>query len=158
MSEDQPKTTHRITNNDIDRRVGNLETAVGEHGDQLHEMRNQMSVFALKLEHNQTLTSSKFEQMFAMQSTLSEQVARAVDHIDTLKVTAAEQQADPSLTAAGRQMISAITEIREQSEQTRNEARATRDRVLLASGAISLLVLLMTIFGPLLQGALQVPS
>lgn len=151
-------TGTRVTNADIGRRVGRLEEVAEDHGDQLHEMRNQMTVFALKLEHNQTLTSSKFEQMFAMQGTLSEQVARAVDHIDGIKLSAVEQQADPTKTAAGRQLIAAIEEIKNDSEQTRAEARATRDRVLLASGAISLLVLLMTIFGPLLQNFLRVPS
>lgn len=156
MSEEVNAT--RVTNADIGRRVGRLEEVAADHGEQLHEMRNQMTVFSLKLEHNQTLTSSKFEQMFAMQGTLSEQVARAVDHIDSLKIAAAENQADPTKTSAGRQMIAAIQEIKEQSEQTRAEARATRDRVLLASGALSLLVLLLTIFGPLLQSVLQVPS
>ena len=141
----------RVTNSDLGRRVGSLEMAVADHGEQLHEMRNQMAVLGLKVEHSQTLTSAKFEQVLAQGGTHGEQIARVIERLDRAAVEAVEAQSDPEKTAAGRTLVAAIAKVAD-------ESKSTREWMLKASGALALLILLLGIFGPLLQRALQVPT
>lgn len=141
----------RVTNSDLGRRVGNLETAVADHGDQLHEMRNQMAVLGLKVEHSQTLTSAKFEQVLAQGGTTGEQLARVIERLDRAAVDAVEKQSDPQKTAAGRMLIDAIGKVAV-------ESKSTREWTLKASAVIGALIFVLTLFGPLIQRALSLPS
>ena len=143
--------TGRVTNSDLGRRVGNLEVASAAHSDELHEMRNQMNVLGLRVEHAQTLTSAKFEQVLAQGKTTGEQLVRVIERLDRSAVESAEKASNPEATPAGRQLVEAIAAVS-------LESKSTREWTLKASGAIALLLVLLTLFGPLIQRALSLPT
>lgn len=145
------ETNHRVTNQDLGRRVGSLEVAVGEHGDQLHELRNQMNVLGLRVEHAQTLTSAKFEQVLAQGGAHGEQLARVIERMDTATREAFAADAEPAATPAGRTLLEAISSIQ-------SDSKSAREWTLKASGVIAALLVVLSLFGPAIQNALRLPQ
>ena len=153
----------RISNQDIDRRVGRLETAQVDqgkelirHGERLHELGNEMQVVKLQIEHSQRLMSAKFEQVLASSGTTAEQLSRVIERLDAMKDSAARASAEPSATPAGRVLSEAIVSIKGDVARAEKAAAASSAWVLRASGALALLIFLLTIFSPIIQRAFEV--
>lgn len=153
----------RISNQDIDRRVGRLEIAqvdqgkeLVRHGERLHELGNEMQVVKLQIEHSQRLMSAKFEQVLAASGTSAEQIARVIERLDHMKDEATRANAEPQATPAGRRLSDAVADIKVDVARAEKAAAESSAWVLRASGALAALMFFMTVFGPVIQRLFEV--
>lgn len=95
----------RVTNQDLDRRVGHVEAVQEAHGIRIHELANSINVIGLKVEHSQEMIRVRFSGLEALVETV-------VAKLDTLAEKTTSSQVDPSSTPAGRQLLEDLEELR----------------------------------------------
>lgn len=146
--------SERITNSDIDRRVGHLEEVQSQHGDRLHELGNEINVVKLQVEHSQILMRAKFEQVIATQGKSDEKLDRLIERLDR------ENQGFTELTAspAGRFVATRLDDL-EKGRQAHSAAiRRIEDRVLQAAAVIAFVAFGAPLLAPFIQGWLSLPK
>jgi hypothetical protein len=99
--EREGETTRRVTNDDIGRRIGHLETVQEEHGTRLHELGNLLGVVQLKVEHAQEMIRVRFT---GLESAIATNTAK----LDALLEQRVNDGADPSATPAGRALLARV--------------------------------------------------
>jgi hypothetical protein len=138
--------SERVTNQDIDRRVGRLEEVQTTHGDRLHELGNQVNLIGLKQEHSEKLFSSKFDQVFT-------RLDRLIERTEREAVGFAELSASP----AGRVADKRLAELEEGRRQNAERIKRVEERILQASAVIAFVAFLTPLLAPLIQGWIGLP-
>ena len=137
----------RVTNIDIDRRVGHLEDVQSQHGDRLHELGNQVNLIGLKQEHSERLFSSKFDQVFT-------RLDRLIERTETEAVGFAELSASP----AGRVAERRLAGLEEQRKADSARIDKVEQRILQASAILGAIAFFMPLLAPLIAGWLGLPK
>lgn len=106
MREDEAEPVHgRVTNGDLARRLDRVEGIQEQHGVRLHELGNEVGVVKLQVEHAQEMIRIRFTSLEAGMATVTTK-------LDALLDRSTAQNADPSATSAGRQILEDIEELR----------------------------------------------
>jgi hypothetical protein len=131
---------HRVTNQDLDRRIGHVEGVVEQHAVRLHELGNAVNVIGLKVEHSQEMIRVRFEG-------LESKVDTVVAKLDAILEQNATVRSDPAASSAGRQILAELTELkqwRDQIEPTIDGARSvmTAWRILAGGSLLTTIVAL----------------
>ena len=137
----------RVTNIDIDRRVGHLEDVQSQHGDRLHELGNQVNLIGLKQEHSERLFSSKFDQVFT-------RLDRLIERTETEAIGFSELSASP----AGRVAERRLTGLEEQRKADSARIDKVEQRILQASAILGAIAFFMPLLAPLIAGWLGLPK
>ena len=152
--DDQMADGHRITNSDIDRRVGHLEEVQTVHGDRLHELGNELQVVKLQVEHSQALMRSKFEQNLSATSAIDAKLDRLIDRLG------AETRGFTELTAspAGRMVRKELDDLKDNRQSDASRIKRVEDRLMQASAVVALIAFLMPLLAPLIAGWVGLPK
>ena len=137
----------RVTNIDIDRRVGHLEDVQSQHGDRLHELGNQVNLIGLKQEHSERLFSSKFDQVFT-------RLDRLIERTETEAMGFSELSASP----AGRTADRRLSGLEEQRKADSARIDKVEQRILQASAILGAIAFFMPLLAPLIAGWLGLPK
>ena len=137
----------RVTNQDIDRRVGRLEEVQTVQGDRLHELGNQVNLIGLKQEHSEKLFSSKFDQVFT-------RLDRLIERTETESVGFQELTASP----AGRVAEKRLVDLEESRKADSKRIEKVEQRVLQASAVLAAIAFLMPLLAPMIAGWLGLPK
>ena len=151
---DDQMANGRITNSDIDRRVGHLEEVQSVHGDRLHELGNELQVVKLQVEHSQALMRSKFEQNLAATSAIDAKLDRLIDRLG------AETQGFTELTAspAGRVVDTRLGGLEKSRENDSARIKRVEERILQAAAVLAFLAFLAPMLAPLIGRWLGIPQ
>ena len=145
--------SERITNSDIDRRVGHLEEVQGQHGDRLHELGNELQVVKLQVEHSQALMRAKFEQVIASTDSTSAKLDRLIERMDRESQASVELDASP----VGRVVKRQLTDLEEGRRSNAERIKRVEDRVLQAAAVLAFLAFLAPLVAPAIAGWLGIP-
>lgn len=145
---------HRVTNQELGRRVGSLEEAVGEHGDRLHELSNELTVVRLQVEHSQALQKAKFEQLISSTATNSEQLARLIENRTADSLAASDLDASP----VGRSVKAQLEALEAGRKVNAAAIAAINTRIAQAVAILAAIGFLVPILAPLVQNAIGVPT
>jgi chromosome segregation ATPase len=144
----------RVTNNDIDRRVGHLEEVQGQHGDRLHELGNELQVVKLQVEHSQALMRAKFEQVIASTDSTSSKLDRLIERLDRESQASVELDASP----VGRVVKRQLDDLEQGRRSNADRIKRVEDRVLQAAAVLAFLAFLAPLVAPILAGWLGLPK
>jgi Flp pilus assembly protein TadB len=144
----------RVTNNDIDRRVGHLEEVQGQHGDRLHELGNELQVVKLQVEHSQALMRAKFEQVIASTDSTSSKLDRLIERLDRESQASVELDASP----VGRVVKKQLNDLEEGRKSNAKRIERVEQRILQAAAVLAFLAFLAPLVAPILAGWLGLPK
>lgn len=118
-------TTEDTSNGTLRERVSSLETAV--------------EVMRAEQRHITELMTSRFAEY-------SSQNQAILSRMESLSLTLTNATNDPTQTFGGRTILERLSQVEE-------SAKATGARVMQATGGLAVVLVLLTIFGPLLRAA-----
>lgn len=95
----------RVTNQDLDRRVGHVEQVLDQHGVRMHELAGDVNVIGLKVEHSQEMIRVRFA---GLESKVDSQSAK----LDAILEQGRASREDPAATPAGRVLLTEIEELK----------------------------------------------
>jgi Flp pilus assembly protein TadB len=144
----------RVTNVDIDRRVGHLEEVQNQHGDRLHELGNELQVVKLQVEHSQALMRAKFEQVIAATDSTSSKLDRLIERLDRESNAAVELDASP----VGRVVKGQLESLEAGRKSNAARIEKLEGTVLRVAGALGLIGFLAPWLVPLIVGWLGLPK
>lgn len=111
MNDTAEPTSGRVTNQELDRRLGRVESILEQHGIRLHELGNEVGVVKLQVEHSQEMIRVRFT---GLETKVDAYGAKLDALLERLSIT----QADPSATPAGRLLAADLRELDEWREKT----------------------------------------
>ena len=144
---DDQMANGRVTNQDIDRRVGRLEEVQNTQGDRLHELGNQVNLIGLKQEHSEKLFSSEFDQVFT-------RLDRLIERTETEAVGFQELTASPAGRVAERRLL----DLEEGRKSNAERISKVEQRILQASAVLGAIAFLMPLLAPMIAGWLGLPK
>lgn len=157
--------TFRPTTASVDRRIERLEDAVSHLQDSYNELDRKIDKVDLNQQHLKEILDARLATHSAKIEALSVKIDTAItlkldgliDMITKAQIEGAKIMGDINSTPAGRLVSEEIRELKEGREENNLRINKLENKILVFSGGLGVLVLLINLFAPVIQGFFGLP-